>query len=350
MGERKQEDGEWTRGEPRREEADFDRTLRPRRLRDFVGQERLVRNLGIAIEAARQRKEPLDHLLFCGPPGLGKTTLAWLLAKEMETEIYVTSGPALSGPKDLVGTLTRLERGDILFLDEIHRLPRAVEEFLYSAMEDQAIDITLDQGPSARCIRLGLQPFTLVGATTREGLLAAPFRNRFGIVERLEPYGPEDLRTILKRAAPRLGLRLLPGAAAEIAERSRGVPRVALRLLRRLRDLAQVRGAEALDLELAREGLADLEVDGLGLESLDRALLRTLCLRGGPVGLKTLAASLGEDEDTLASVYEPFLLRLGLISRTPRGRIATPRAFAHLGIPLPPGAEEGGAQGTLGFS
>ncbi len=334
----------WTAPEADGREPEFDRALRPRRLADFVGQERLVRNLSIAIRAAKARGEPLDHVLLCGPPGLGKTTLAWLLARELQSALHVTSGPALAGPKDLVGTLTRLERCDVLFVDEIHRLPRAVEEFLYAAMEDQAIDITLDQGPTARCIRLTLAPFTLVGATTREGLLAAPFRGRFGIVERLEPYRPEELVRILERAAERLALRLEAPAAREIAARARGVPRVALRLLRRLRDLAQVRAAPSLDVDLAREGLAALEVDELGLERIDRALLEALCRRGGPVGLKTLAAAVGEDESTLETVYEPYLLRLGLISRTPRGRVATAPAYRHLGLPPP---EEGTRESPL---
>ncbi|HHI79066.1 MAG TPA: Holliday junction branch migration DNA helicase RuvB [Planctomycetes bacterium] len=317
-------------------EHELDRALRPASLAEFTGQAELVANLKITIQAARERGEPLDHLLFCGQPGLGKTTLAWLLAKEMGSEIFVTSGPALASPKDLVGTLTRLGRGDILFVDEIHRLPRSVEEFLYSAMEDQAIDITIDQGPSARCLRLSLQPFSLVGATTREGMLAAPFRSRFGLVERLAPYPVEDLVCILHRAAQSLGIGLAEEAAVEMAGRSRGTPRIALRLLRRIRDRAQVQGEARIDLPRAREGLRALGIDAFGLERLDRELLMALIARGGgPVGLKTLAASIGESVETIETVYEPFLLRLGFLSRTPRGRVATRRAFEHLGQPVP---------------
>jgi len=330
-------------------EQEFDRALRPRSLEEFVGQDRLRRNLAIAVEAARGRAEPLDHLLFCGPPGLGKTSLAFLLAQEMGSEILVSSGPALTSPKDLVGMLTRLERGDILFLDEIHRLPRAVEEFLYSAMEDQAIDVTLDQGPAARSLRLHLQPFTLVGATTREGLLAAPFRARFGIVERLESYPVDDLIRILQRASRLLGIDTDDDAAEEIASRSRGVPRVTLRLQRRLRDLAQVRKKASIDLDTCKDGIHALGIDELGLESLDRELLHALIQRGGgPVGLKTLAACVGESEDTLEVVYEPYLLRLGFLSRTPRGRVATRAAFTHLGAELPPQTIGEGQAGLFG--
>ncbi|MFQ5503297.1 MAG: Holliday junction branch migration DNA helicase RuvB [Planctomycetota bacterium] len=327
------------------DEPEFDRALRPPALADFVGQERVRRNLEIAITAARQRSEPLDHTLFCGPPGLGKTTLAFLLAREMQSEILVSSGPALTSPKDLVGNLTRLQASDIFFVDEIHRLPRGVEEYLYSAMEDGAVDITLDSGPAARSLRVSLAPFTLVGATTREGLLAAPFRNRFGIIERLEPYGDSELVRILKRAATLLRFGIDADAARELARRSRGVPRVSLRLFRRLRDLAQIRGQEALDLPTAREGLAALGVDALGLESMDREILGALIQRqGSPVGLKTLAACVGETEDTIESVFEPYLLRLGFLSRTSRGRIATEKAYRHLGAPLPAGglADAGG--------
>jgi Holliday junction DNA helicase RuvB len=317
-------------------EPELDRALRPSSLADFTGQATLVANLKITIQAARERGEPLDHILFCGQPGLGKTTLAWLLAREMDSEIFVTSGPALASPKDLVGTLTRLGRGDILFVDEIHRLPRSVEEFLYSAMEDQAIDITIDQGPSARCLRLSLQPFSLVGATTREGMLAAPFRSRFGMVERLAPYPMEDLVTILHRAANSIGIGLAEGAATELAKRSRGTPRIALRLLRRVRDRAQIKGELEIGIARAQEGLLALGIDALGLERLDRELLEALISRGGgPVGLKTLSAAIGESIETVETVYEPFLLRLGFLSRTPRGRIATKRAYEHLGQAIP---------------
>jgi len=336
-----------TEPEIQSDEPEFDRALRPGSLDEFIGQDRLRQNLGVAIQAARQRHEPLDHILFCGPPGLGKTTLAFLLAREMRTQIIVSSGPALSAPRDVCGLLSRLETGDILFLDEIHRLPRAVEEYLYSAMEDQAIDITLDQGPAARSLRVTLSAFTLVGATTREGLLAAPFRNRFGIVERLEPYAVEHLVRILERASRLLAFGIEPDAAVELARRSRGVPRVALRLFRRLRDLGQVRGNTTLDLGTAMEGLEALGVDELGLEHLDRELLRALVLRGGgPVGLKTLAASIGESDDTIELVYEPYLIRLGFLSRTPRGRVATELAFAHLGVSVPPGGVPYGASSS----
>ncbi len=339
------------------EEPEFDRALRPGSLEEFVGQERLCRNLGIAIQAARQRAEPLDHVLFCGPPGLGKTTLAFLLAHELESQILVTSGPALASPKDLAGNLMRIERGDVLFVDEIHRLPRAVEEFLYSAMEDGAIDITLDSGPGARSLRLPVAPFTLVGATTREGLLAAPFRNRFGIIERLSPYPIEELLVILERAAGLLNFPISKEAALEVAKRSRGVPRITLRLQRRLRDLAQVRGEARIERQTALEGLDALGVDRMGLETLDRELLQAVIQRHGQaVGLKTLAACVGEAEDTLESVYEPYLMQLGFLSRTPRGRVATALAYEHLGLPPPQSAidavaEEGpgNRQGALGF-
>ena len=344
---------EWTGAEVQGgEEVEFDRALRPRQLDDFVGQDRLRANFDIAIRAAKQRAEPLDHVLLCGPPGLGKTTLAFLIANEMASEIIVTSGPALASPKDLAGTLSRLEARDVLFVDEIHRLPRSVEEFLYSAMEDQAIDITLDQGPAARTLRIGLAPFTLVGATTREGLLAAPFRSRFGIVERLHPYPEADLERILARAARLLKFGLDDDAAAEIARRSRGVPRVALRLQRRLRDLAQVEGKSSLDLDTARRGLVALGVDDHGLEQMDRDLLTALVeRRGEPVGLKTLAACVGEEVDTLESVFEPYLLRLGLLTRTPRGRVATAKAYEILGVPPPAHGAPGGSihQGELQF-
>ncbi len=330
-------------------EREFDRALRPGSLAEFVGQERVRANLDIAVRAARQRNEPLDHILFCGPPGLGKTTLAFLIANEMDSAIIVSSGPALASPKDLAGTLSRLERGDVLFLDEIHRCPRAVEEFLYSAMEDLAIDITLDQGPAARTLRISLAPFTLIGATTREGLLAAPFRSRFGIVERLLPYPDGDLCRILERAAGLLSFPIEADAAAEVARRSRGVPRVALRLQRRLRDLAQVRSRSAISLDVAHEGLEALGVDELGLEQVDRDILQALAERGGEaMGLRTLAACVGEEEDTLETVFEPHLLRLGFINRTPRGRVATEKAFRHLGL-TPPANMPRGPQQTFDF-
>ena len=313
-------------------EREFDRSLRPNSFDEFVGQEQIRDNLRIAITAARGRDEPLDHVLLCGPPGLGKTTLAHLIAVGMGVEVVVTSGPALGAPKDLAGTLTRLKRDQVLFIDEIHRLPKALEEYLYSAMEDHAIDVVLDPGPSGRSVRLGVQPFTLVGATTREGLLTAAFRSRFGIVERLEPYPNADIGAILGRAAKRLGVVLEPAAAAMCAERSRGTPRMALRILRRVRDLAQVRNRPAIDIATATEGLERLRIDHLGLEEIDRKLLRALAQRGDAVGLKTLAAMIDEAEDTLEDVLEPHLIRCGLLARTPRGRVATARAYEHLGL------------------
>jgi Holliday junction DNA helicase RuvB len=317
-------------------EREFDRSLRPGTFGEFVGQDRIRDNLRIAITAARERGEPLDHVLLCGPPGLGKTTLAHLIAQGMGADIVLTSGPALAAPKDLAGTLTRLQRHQVLFIDEIHRLPKTLEEYLYSAMEDHAIDVVLDPGPGGRSVRLGVQPFTLVGATTREGLLTAAFRSRFGIVERLEPYPVADIEQILRRAAGRLGVALDDAAARLCAERSRGTPRMSLRILRRVRDLAQVQQRPRIDAEVAAEALGRLRIDHLGLEEVDRRLLRALVQRDDAVGLKTLAAMIDEAEDTLEDVLEPHLIRQGLLARTPRGRVATPRAFEHLGLP-PPG-------------
>jgi Holliday junction DNA helicase RuvB len=317
------------------EEREFDRALRPTSFAEFVGQEQVVENLRIAITAARSRQEPLDHVLFSGPPGLGKTTLSHLIAQGMGANLIATSGPALTGPKDLAGTLVKLERGDVLFIDEVHRLPRAIEEYLYTAMEDHAIDVVLDPGPAGRSLRLGLKPFTLVAATTREGLLSAPFRNRFGLVERLEPYPPEQLERIVARAGPLLAVAIAPAAGRRIAERARGVPRVALRITRRARDQAQVEGAERVDLGVTDRCLKRLGIDQLGLEDLDRRILRALAQRGEPTGLKTLAAMVDESEDTLEEVFEPHLLRCGLLVRTPRGRMTTARAHEHLGLPPP---------------
>jgi Holliday junction DNA helicase RuvB len=330
-------------------EHEFDRSLRPGTFDDFVGQEQIRDNLRIAIEAATGREEPLDHVLLCGPPGLGKTTLSHLIAQGMGADIVVTSGPALGAPKDLAGTLTRLQRNEVLFIDEIHRLPKQLEEYLYSAMEDHAIDVVLDPGPSGRSVRLGVQPFTLVGATTREGLLTAAFRSRFGIVERLEPYPATDIEQVLTRAALRLGVTLDARAAAMCAERSRGTPRMALRILRRVRDLAQVLDKPSIDATTAEEGLQRLRIDHLGLEEVDRKLLRALTDRGDAVGLKTLAAMIDEAEDTLEDVLEPHLIRQGLLARTPRGRVATARAYDHLGLDRPtPSAESG--PGELPFA
>jgi len=318
-------------------EREFDRSLRPSTFPEFVGQEQIRDNLQIAIRAASERQEPLDHVLLCGPPGLGKTTLAHLIAQGMAADIVLTSGPALGAPKDLAGTLTRLQRNQVLFIDEIHRLPKALEEYLYSAMEDHAIDVVLDPGPSGRSVRLGVQPFTLVGATTREGLLTAAFRSRFGIVERLEPYPAADIEQILLRAADRLGVRLDGTAAKLCAERSRGTPRMALRILRRVRDLAQVLELDAIDAATAEDGLQRLRIDHLGLEEVDRKLLRALTQRGDAIGLKTLAAMIDEAEDTLEDVLEPHLIRCGLLARTPRGRVATAAAYDHLGLDRPAG-------------
>jgi len=313
-------------------DREFDRSLRPASFNEFVGQEQIRDNLSIAITAARGRSEPLDHVLLCGPPGLGKTTLAHLIALGMDTDLVITAGPALGAPRDLAGTLTRLRRNQVLFIDEIHRLPKALEEYLYSAMEDHAIDVVLDQGPGGRSVRLGVQPFTLVGATTREGLLSAAFRSRFGIVERLEPYPASDIERILVRAAQRLEIGLDPDAARMLAERSRSTPRMALRILRRVRDLAQVHDRTTIDVATAEEGLQRLRIDGLGLEEVDRRVLLALTRRGDAIGLKTLAAMVDEAEDTLEEVLEPHLIRCGLLARTPRGRVATPRAYEHLGI------------------
>ncbi len=323
------------------EDQEFDRALRPASLDAFVGQARVIDNLRIAITAARGRREPLDHVIFSGPPGLGKTTLAHLIAHQMGTNLTVTSGPALMAPKDLAGALSRQQRGDVLFIDEIHRMPKVVEEYLYTAMEDHAIDVSIDRGgETGRLVRLSLQPFTLVAATTREGLLSGPLRTRFGLVERLEPYPQSEIAQIIDGGAKRLHVQLQQDACDLLASRSRGVPRLALRVLRRARDLAQVRGKAAIDLESATECLDRLRIDALGLEEMDRRILRALIERGEPTGLKTLAAVVDEAEDTLEEVFEPHLLRCGLIARTPRGRVATARAFAHLGLRPRPGAAE----------
>lgn len=319
--------------DPRPEEAPFENSLRPTHLGDFIGQDRIVQDLTLAIEAAKGRGEPTDHILFSGPPGLGKTSLSRILANEMSARLHSTSGPALERPKDLVGLLTHIERGDVLFIDEIHRIPTTVEEYLYSAMEDFSVDITLDSGPNARLITLPVKPFTLVGATTREGLLSAPFRARFGLFERLDPYPAEQLVRIIQRAARLLELEIEESAAAYLAERSRGTPRIAGRFLRRARDLVQVSGRPALDFAAARETLDRLGIDQNGLEEMDRRILQCLANQGGgPVAIKTIAAVVGETEDTLQDVYEPHLLRQGFLQKTARGRMLTPSGAKLVGF------------------
>lgn len=318
-------------------EAVEETNLRPRRLAEFVGQAQLKEHLAIVLEAARRREQAVDHLLFAGPPGLGKTTMAGIVAAEMGVGLRITSGPALVRAGDLAAILTDLAEGDVLFIDEIHRLGRAVEEIMYPAMEDFALDIVLGKGPAARSIRLDLPRFTLVGATTRTGLITGPLRDRFGFVARLDYYEPEELEAIICRSGRILGVRLDDDGAAEIAGRSRGTPRIANRLLRRVRDYAEVRADGHVSRTLAREGLAVFGVDELGLDKVDRAILKALCSRfgGGPVGLSTLAVSIGEEPDTVVDVYEPFLMQLGLLMRTPRGRVATPAAWQHLGLEAP---------------
>jgi Holliday junction DNA helicase RuvB len=319
-------------------EAAEEVTLRPRRLDEFVGQPQLREHLEILIEAARRRGQAADHVLLAGPPGLGKTSMAGIIANELGVGMRITSGPALVRAGDLAAILTDLQEGDVLFIDEIHRLGRAVEEVLYPAMEDFQLDIVIGKGPGARSIRLDLPRFTLVGATTRTGRITSPLRDRFGFVARLDHYPPEDLQLIVTRAAGILGVELHPAGATEIARRARGTPRIANRLLKRVRDFAEVRGDGTVSEACAKEALALYEVDELGLDKVDRAILDAVCRRfgGGPVGLSTLAVSVGEETETVEDVYEPFLLQLGLLKRTPRGREATPAAWAHLGE-QPPG-------------
>ncbi len=331
------EDPRITTPDERPEDTDFDRALRPRNIQTFIGQESARQKLGIFLEAAKQRAESLDHVLLAGPPGLGKTSLARIIATELDVGFHTTSGPVIERKGDLAAILTALEPLDVLFIDEIHRLGRAVEEVLYPAMEDFEIDVIIGQGPSARTLRLDLPPFTLVGATTRTGLLSAPLLGRFGVVERLDYYTHSELARIVQRSATLLDLEVVDDGALAIASRSRGTPRIANRLVRRVRDVAQVRGMRVIDADLAREALDLLEVDALGLEELDRRILRTLAqaFEGRPVGLGTLADSVGESPDTIEDVYEPYLLQEGLIARTPRGRVAMPKAFRHIGLEPP---------------
>ena len=314
-------------------EKDFENALRPLRFGDFSGQQKVVENLEVFVEAAKYRGEPLDHTLLHGPPGLGKTTLSNIIANELGVGFKITSGPVLDKPGDLAGILTSLEPRDVLFLDEIHRLSPVVEEYLYSAMEDYRIDIMIDKGPSARSIQIDLNPFTLVGATTRSGLLTAPLRARFGINLHLEYYDPDTLRRILRRSAGIMGVPIDDDAAIEIARRSRGTPRIANALLRRVRDFAQVKGNGRIDNDIARLSLSALNIDQYGLDEIDNKILLTIIdkFHGGPVGVNTIATAIGEDTGTLEEVYEPYLIMEGFIKRTPRGRMATPLAFKHLG-------------------
>lgn len=335
---------DWNDPLPLDGERGFEQDLRPKSLDDFVGQRQLCENLSILIDAARMRGEPLEHVLLTGPPGLGKTSLALLLAREMDVEIRQTSGPVLEKGGDLAGILTQLPPGGILFIDEIHRLNRTVEEYLYPAMEDFRLDILLDRGPSARSVQLKLEPFTLVGATTRAGLLTSPLRTRFGVVGRVDFYSPDDLSRIIARSARLLGLETTPESVTELATRSRGTPRIANRLLRRVRDYCQVRGDGTVTLPLTREALSLLQIDRLGLDEMDRRILAAVVEKfsGGPVGLSTLAATVGEEPDTLEEVHEPFLVQQGLLQRTRNGRVATESAYAALGR-----TPERGSQQTL---
>lgn len=318
-------------------DIEFEQKLRPSRFSDFTGQDKIRERLELFVQAAKERNDVLDHVLLCGPPGLGKTTLSYILADAMDSNIKSTSGPVIDKPSDLAGLLTGLERGDVLFIDEIHRMQRSVEEYLYSAMEDFVIDIVIDQGPNARSVRLNVPPFTLIGATTRSGMLSAPMRSRFGLTNRLDYYDASTLATILQRSALILNVKLEEDGAIEIARRSRGTPRIANQLLRRARDYVQIKADNIITADLADQALNLLDIDGDGLEEMDKRLLTTLIekFNGGPVGLNSLSVSVGEEAETLEEVYEPYLIQEGFLKRTPQGRVATERAYNKFGLTPP---------------
>ena len=319
------------------EDAQYEAGLRPRRLDEYIGQDRIRENLQVAIAAATHRGEPLDHVLLHGPPGLGKTTLAYVIANELGVQVRATSGPAIEKPGDLVGIVTNLAAREVLFIDEIHRMSPAVEEILYPALEDYEVDIIIGQGPSARTVKMRLERFTLIGATTRTGLLTSPLRSRFGITHRLEFYTTAELEVIVRRSAVILGVPIDDAAASEIGRRARGTPRIANRLLRRVRDYAQVRADGRITLDVAHAGLQLLEVDEYGFDEVDRKLLRTIIDKfgGGPVGVNSIAAAISEEKDAIEDIYEPFLIQIGFLDRTPRGRVATPRAYGYFGLTAP---------------